>query len=900
MRKIWAGLFKRSRFESDLACELQFHMEARAADLERSGHSAAEARRLARIELGAIEHYKEECRQARGLRWFDELKGDLSYALRGLRRNPVFAAVAILTLSLGIGANATIFALVNSVMFKTLPVEKPEQLQAIYWMLPEGRPEFASNASGASTRDGALRVADMFAYPSFVRLREQLSRGIDLFAFSERDRVTVEINGQAQLAHAVGTSWNYFRGLGISAYAGRTFQPDDEDPAALTPVAVLSHQFWMHSFGGDRSILGKSLNVADGRFIVVGVLPPGFHGLNPGESIDVLLPLPAWDRLYRQNSLNDSQRWWVKMMARVEPSYPVASFQSEMETRLVAMLRAEKVSHAWDVPGIRLVNAARGLHWLRKQFERPLRLLMLVAMLILLMAAVNVGGLLLARSEARVAETGTRLSLGASRLRIARQHFTESILLASLGLFGGLLLASLLSGTLPTLLAQRGEAPVIDITPDPRFLVVAVAMTLTVAALFGLFPAWKSSRLELTAALKRSHGARTGRLPLGRALVGVQVGLSLVLLICAAMFLRTVSNLRGLKIGFAPEHLLVFNADPTLAGYRDGRLISYFDRALEKLSSTPEISSVSVSRHGLLTGGATSGDIFVRDDTGRTFRLAAYFHNVTPGYFETIGIPLLAGRDMGRSDRRRPAQVALVNQKLARMLRSDGGSPVGQRLFQSENGEQPIDIIGVVGDAKYEGLRDDAPATIYRNFYDRPQRQGTFTVKTSGDPRSVAASVRRVMAEVDPRVPIYDLRTEEEQISIAMERERILAALLTGFGSLALVLAAVGIYGVLSYSVTRRTSEIGVRLALGAVPANLRSMIFRESLMPVAIGLLLGLLAASWFAGLIKTLVFGIEGLDLWSVTVAIAVLGVGASLAAFVPAHRASRVDPMTALRYE
>lgn len=740
----------------------------------------------------------------------------------------------------------------------------------------------------------------MFAYPHFTSLREQLPRAVDLFAHTDRRRVTVEVSGHAQLALGIATSWNYFRALGVPAYLGRTFLPEDEDPDALAPVAVLSHHYWARAFAGDQAVLGQRLAVGDTKVIVVGVLPPGFHGLSPGYSIDLAMTIPAWDQMLKRKSLADTRSWWVKMMARVEPNYPVHQFHGELETRLIAMLRAESISDGWDVPGIRIESGARGLHWLRTTFGQPLRLLMFVAMLILLMAVLNVGGLLLARSEARVAETGTRLSLGASRFRIARQHLTESMLLASLGLTGGLLMAFMLRSTLPALLAQRGENPVLDLSPDPTFLLVVVAIMLAAGLLFGLYPAWKSSRLELIAALKRSQAARAGRLPLGRALVGVQVSLSLILLIGAAMFLRTVSNLRSLSIGFVPERLLVFNVEPSLAGYRDERLMAYFDRAIDKLSATAGIRSVSVAADGLLTGGSSQNPLVYRDSSGRIVRLDVWSHRVTSGYRDTVGIPLLAGRDIRNADGPKAPKVLLVNQKLARMLRPNGESPVEISVFRSEKGDDPAEIIGVVGDARYDSLRRDAPPTAYYHLYQRPSGQGTFTLKTTGPPLSIAASVRRVMTEVDSRVPIYDLRTEEEQISIAMERERILAALLTGFGTLALLLAAIGIYGVLSYSVTRRTSEIGVRLALGAAPANVRSMIVRESLLPVAFGLASGLLAAWWFAKLVKTLVFGVKGLDPWSAVAAIAVLAAGAALAAWVPALRASRVAPMAALRYE
>ncbi len=901
MRKTWQAIRNRLRFENEMAEEMRFHLEARAADLEAAGHSKTESLRRARLEMGPAEHYKEDCRQARGLRLLDEIRLDLLYALRGLGRNRVFAVVAIATLTLGIGANASIFALVNAVLMKTLPVDGPEQLQAVYWTLPQGRPTFHRNSSGSSSREGTLRVADMFAYPHFEKLRASLGARADLFAHTDAGRLNVTIHGQAQLARGLATSWNYFRALRVAPYMGRTFLPEDEESNSLAPAALLSHHYWSRAFGADAGILGQPLAIGDATAIVVGILPPNFHGLNPGDSMDVVLPVTAWDQMTRAKRKTDARTWWLQMMARVEPGSPVEQLRSEIETRLIGMLRAEPIPEAFDTPKIRLVDGARGLHWLRTHFEKPLRLVMFVALLILLMAAVNVSGLLLARSEARTTETGTRLALGASRLRVARQHLTESLLLALCGLAGGLLLAGLLRGALPSLLARRGEAPVLDLAPDAGFLIVAVLAALAVALLFGLYPAWKSSRLDLTGALKRAHGARTGRLPMGRVLVGAQVGLSLLLLISAAMFLRTVSNLRSLKLGFVPEHLLVFGADPTLAGYRDERVIAFFEQALLRLSAAPEVRSASLSRHGLLQGASSSTNFYYRDANGKLKALdESYIHGVAPGYFETLGIPLLMGRDVRATDTSTSPKVVMVNQKLARLLRPDGGSPLGLSLFQNDKGESPHEITGVVGDAKYDAIRRDAPITVYAPFAQRSVRGGTFFVKTAGDPAANAATVRRVMSEVDPRVPIYDLRTQEEQVSLAMERELILAKLLAGFGSLALLLAAIGIYGVLSYSVTRRTSEIGIRLALGAAPGALRSMIVRESLLPVAAGIAGGLCAAWWFTRLLESFLFDVKPMDGWSIACAVAVLGVGAALAAWIPAQRASRVEPMTALRYE
>jgi putative ABC transport system permease protein len=521
--------------------------------------------------------------------------------------------------------------------------------------------------------------------------------------------------------------------------------------------------------------------------------------------------------------------------------------------------------------------------------------------LILLMGAVNVAGLLLARSESRAAETASRLALGADRLRLIRQHLTESLLLGILGLLGGLCLAALLQSALPSLLAREGEIPLIDVAPDARFFGCALIATLGVAFLFGFYPAWKSSRLELTTALKRSPGPRAGRLPLGRTLTGIQVALSLLLLIGAGTLVRTVLNLKSLNLGFKPERLLIFSADATLAGYKDERALAYYAHALESLAATPGVESVTFSRHGLLHASSSSSEFYYRDTNGRLQHIDdAYVHGISPNYFHTVGVPLLAGRDLIRLDDKKAKRVALVNQKMALLVRPDGASPVGLTLYQNDKGEEPIEIIGLVGDAKYDSLRDAAPATVYAPFGQRGIRGATFTLRTAAGPLSIAPVIRRVMANVDPRIPIYGLRTEEEQIGIAMERERVLARLVAGFAALALLLAAIGIYGVLTYSVARRIPEIGVRLALGAAPEKLRLMILRESLPPVAAGLAAGLVAAWWFTRLLERFVFGVKPLDIWSVVGALLLLIAGAAIAAWIPARRASLVTPMTALRYE
>ena len=902
MRKIWRAIWNRDRFESDLADEMQFHLESRAADLERSGLDKVEAMRQARLELGPAEQYKESCRQARGLRWLDEFRLDFLYALRGLKRNKAFAAVAIATLALGIGANAAIFALVNSVMLKTLPVERPEELQAIYWVLPGNSRSFHRNSSGRSMREGNLRVADMFAYSHFAKLREELAPKADLFGHYWVGRVNVTVHGQAQMARGLATSWNYFRALGVQPILGRSFVAEDETAESPAPVMVLSYRYWQNTFAGDRGIVGREIGIGDRKAMVIGILPPGFQGINPGEAPDVIVTLTAWDEVSEADRRNQARTWWVNLMARLRPGTTPTALRDEMEIRLVSLMRAEGVRESYEPPKIRFIDGARGLHWMRQELEKPLRLVMFAALLILLMAVVNVSGLMLARAEARGPETSARLALGAGRLRLVRQHMTESLVLSLAGLLGGLALAGVLGRALLMLLARGGEAPALDIMPDARYAAVALAATVATALLFGLYPAWRTSRLDLAASMKRIGGARLGRLPMGMALVATQVGITVVLLIAAATFLRTISNLRSLTLGFEPEGLLVFSANPSLAGYRGDQVTGYLERAQERLASLPGVRSATFSRYGLLQRGAQSTGFSFRDpSTGEMRPLGEIkVHSVSSSYFETAGVQLMAGRSVRESDTSAAQKVLLVNQKVARLVRPDGGSPIGLLLYEGGRERNAAIIIGITGDAKYDQIRDEPPLTVYRPYAQTNILGATFLVKANGNPATIAGAVRKAMSEVDARVPIFDMRTQEEQIALAMEQERVLVKLLGGFGILALMLAAVGAYGVLSYSVARRTGEIGVRMALGAEPGDVRAMVMRESLPAVLIGAACGLLGARWFTQLLEGFLYGVKPMDGSSVAGALAVLAIVATLAVWIPARRAAQVPPMKALRYE
>lgn len=630
---------------------------------------------------------------------------------------------------------------------------------------------------------------------------------------------------------------------------------------------------------------------------IAGVLPPGFHGLSPGETFDIAVPVSAPVAIASPKRLDNPRSWWLQMAART-PGQP-GRLRDEIEAKLQAYLAAEPVADGYVPPKIRVEDGARGVHWLRQEFEKPSRLIVAVGVMVLWMAALNVAALQLARGEARAKETSARLALGAGRYRLMRQHLTESLLLTLLGTLAGFALALALQGPLVAMLSRAGQARIVDLTPDWRFFGVAAAACLMVTLLVGLYPAWRSARTDLMATLRQTQ-ARP--LPLGRLLTAMQVAISLVLLVSAAMFLRTVRNLRALPMGFDASHQLIFTADASLAGLRGDALSSLYDRAQARLSALPGVQAAAYARQGVLQGGFSSTALYYRDAGGqvKSFSGESKVHSVSPGYFEAMSIPLLAGEQFTARDTAQSEPVAVVNQAFARQLRPDGGPVVGLTIYSDEDGKQPLRIIGVVGGAVYTSLAREAPATFYMPYRQRSPRQAFFVLKVNGDPLALASAARVAMREVDPRVPVYDLRTQEQQVSLALQRERSLAQLLTGFGALALTLALVGLYGVLTYSVTRRTPEIGIRMALGAAPAALRRMVLGESLVPVLVGIATGLVTLSWFSQLAAGLVYGVEPLDPWSIGAAVAVLLAGALVAAWLPAHRASRVSPVSALRYE
>jgi predicted permease len=893
------GLLRRNRLEGEMTDEMQTHLEMRAEHWREQGLSPEEAARRARVEFGGTDRYREECREARGLWLVDELRSDTRFAFRQMRRAPVFTAVAVTTLALAIGVNTAVFSLVEAVMLKSLPVKQPQELRELQWTAR--RTGFASTYDGSSRENDAHeRVAWSFAFPVFTHLRDHTTTFSDLFCFSGTTRVSVRAGGGAALANGQLVSGGFFRGLGAEAALGRTLLPEDDRPNASEAVAVLGYAFWQRDFGGDPAVVGRTVHVNTEPVTVVGVMPPGFLGVSPGEAVDLMLPTALHRMLGEPNdALENPGRWWLRVMGRLKPGIPSEEARVEAETLVRQAISGARPSQEYDLPRLTLNEGGRGIDTARWAFATSLRVMTAATGAILLVACANIAGLLLMRGAARQREITMRLALGAGRARLVRQLLTESTWLAAIGGGLGVLIAYALRQTLPH--ALRPGANPLELDMEPRVFLFAFSTLASLLTGFacGLVPALRATGVGASLVLTRAvtgsvEGAR--RLWGGRTLVAFQVALSLVLLVAGGLFVRTMVNLRTQAMGFQAERVLVFQMDATLSGYKDERLNDFYQQVLDRIATLPGVRAVSCSQYGIPSQGARSDGALAVGEDGTAVEDGTFVHQVAPRYFETMGIPFRQGRDIAWMDRAETPRVAVVNEAFARKF-FKGVLPVG-RLFRL--GNEPIEVIGVVGDAKFEDLRATAPPTAYLPYRQNPQGAMTFAVKTAVDPTALVGSLRATLASLDRDVPVYAVRTQEEQIHLATRQASLFAHLVSSVAVLALLLACLGIYGTLAYSVARRTPEIGLRMALGADRAQVVQMVLRDSLTPVLAGVTVGLFAALAANRLLRSMLFGLEPSDPGTLAAAVMLLLSTALLAAWLPSHRASRVQPMAALRLD
>lgn len=843
---------------------------------------------------------------------------DLRYAVRMLFKSKAFAAIAVLSLALGIGANTALFSLVDAVLLKTLPVKNPNELVIFNWA---GGPRGLSRGiMGSTVTDPAtgMRTSTSFSYLTFERFRDNNDSLSDVFAFVSLSQLNVSVDGQPEIATGQFVSGGYYPGLGVGATRGRTLTPDD-DNAGAPPVAVITHRYWQRRFGQDPDVLGKTLNINNVSFTIVGITPPEFMGVSQvGFSPDLSIPFSTQPQVSpHEPSLNGPWFWWLQIMGRLKPGVTTeqaaASFesvfqQSAQEGWDAGLARFPPQGQSQnpaprDVPRLRGGSGSQGMTELRRDYSQPLTILMAIVGFVLLIACANVANLLLARAATREKEIAVRLAIGASRWRLVRQLLTESVLLAMLGGAAGVLFAYWGKDMLLTLRPWGGGELGVDLKIDLRVLAFTIAVSVATGLLFGLAPALRATKVDLTTGLKDNARSVTGgtRSILTKSLIIVQVSMSLVLLIGAGLFVRTLRNLENVDIGFNRENLLLFNVEPGLNGYDRTRMAQLYRRMTERLEAIPGVRSATVSLIPLLSRQARTQGIVVQGYTPQPgVEDDAKVNLVGEHFFETLQIPILLGRGLRPNDDESAPKVAVVNQTLARKYFADE-SPIGRRFgFGGPETAGQIEIVGVAGDAKYTDIRSEIEPTIFRPYLQAIPSFATFIVRTSTSASAAAASVREAMHEVDNNLPLFGVKTQSQQADTSLTQERLFATLSSFFGVLALLLACIGLYGVMSYGVARRTNEIGIRMALGASASRVRRMVMRETMLVVGVGVVIGLGVALGTTRLIKSMLFGLAATDALTIGFAVVLMIAVAGVAGYLPARRASKVDPMVALRYE
>ncbi|HXJ96534.1 MAG TPA: ABC transporter permease [Terriglobia bacterium] len=896
------GLLTRRRLDEDFQQELDSHLALLTEENVRRGMAPEDAGRAARVRLGGVTQLRETNRDLRGLPWLETLVQDVRYGLRQLRRSPGFTTAAVVTLALGIGANTALFSLIDAVLLRMLPVTSPERLVHLF----------------SVTADGGTN--DYFSYPTYKTLRDQNHVFSDVFAFRALGDVDFEVDGHGELAQGQAVTGNYH------AVLGRTINPADDRVRAGSPVAVISYRYWERRFGRDPSVLDKNIVLDNVPFRVIGVTAPEFFGLEPGQAVDVWIPLAEYAQIRPgiaaigtpYDIFEAAYRNSIRIMARLKPGVTEAKAQADLAPIFQQALQRvadSLIGLPFDSPqGHKLLlttrleveAGGRGLASLRERFSKPLLTLTAVVGLLLLIACTNVAGLLLVRAAARQREIAIRVALGAPRRRLIRQLITESVMLAFAGGVLGLLLAHWGSNSLVALMSHSAAPVLLNVRPDARVLAFTLIVSLATALLFGLAPALRASRLDVSPATKesvRTLGAVGRQARLGKILAITQVALSLVMLITAGLLVRSLANLRGLYPGFNQDRVLLVSVNPTLVGYTESQIDQLYAQVLERIRAIPGVRSASFSMSSPLGQSSGFTDAVVEGYTPSPGEhMVVQLNLVGPGYFRTLETAVLAGREFNDADAAGAPKVAVINQAMSRRFFGEN-TTIGSRFSLPDwvGDKTMIEIVGVVEDAKSEDMRQAAPPTAYVPF---PQSSDpgsvTFEVRTYTNPASMSESVRRTIQQADSRIPVFAVRTLAEQVDESLVEERLTASLSSLFGLLALMLASIGVYGLIAHTVARRTNEIGLRMALGAHRGQILSMVMGQTFVLAAAGLSIGIPAAVAASRLVTSELYGVRATDPITLAGAAALMTALIAVAGYLPARRATKVDPMVALRYE
>lgn len=879
--------------ESDLEREIAHHLHELTAAYERQGYSRDEALRLAKRDFGGGEQIKEQCRDQWRFAWMSGWWQDIVFGFRLMRRTPVVTSAAVLTLALGIGANTAIVSLADIVLWRELPVPNPKQLSLVHWQAHGYPRELADAGSGSITREEGWHVGDFFSYPAFQEMRRAVSAQASLAAFTYPDAVSVSFEGRATVAQQRAVSGNFLSTLGVKPQLGRLFSESDDSNAAPA-VVVLSHRFWARTLGSKPDVVGQTMTINSKPYVIVGVLEPPFYGLFPGDPTEIYVPAH-----HGGVAVADNRYWGVSLIARRFPNVTETQLQSIVATIFPSTWSVQP-KDASRTPQIRLDDGSRGLGSLRREFRNPLLVLGGLVTLLLVIACTNIACLLLARGIARQKEVAMRVSLGCSQGRLIRQFLTESALLALLGGGVSIGVAYLTANVLGKFLANNWTIP-IAVTLDARILGTVGIVTAAALLVFGIFPAWQGARWPKAEWLRYGPGsigyAGHQKWNTGRVLVIAQMAMSVVLVMTAVVFTRNLLAVQSSDPGFDRRNLILFDIRPGTSGYDESELLRFYFQLEQKLSATPGVAGAGLALMRPMNIGGWWERVRL---AGENDAYHASINGVTPAYLPLYTPRVVAGRNLTWADINDEAKVAVISEDLARKL--GGLSVLGRRLAFADdrkNAERrEFEIVGI------------APAIAATSMKERPyvvwlplgkkSRHATVVLRTSQPPQAVLPAIRHAMSEIDRNLPMVDVATMEEQISKGLHRERMFATLCDGFGILALMLSVVGLYGVMAYSTSRRRGEIGIRLALGAMPRDVVSMVMREGLLLAGVGLLLGLPVVFWGAAYVEKELFQMKPLEPASLLISLGVLFMAALVSAGIPALRAAAIQPAETLRQE
>jgi macrolide transport system ATP-binding/permease protein len=883
MRGLW--LFSRTKRENDLDREIRGHLELEAEEQQDAGRTAEDARQAAHRAFGNPALIKEDVRASWGWTSVEAWLQDIRYGLRLLRRNPGFTLFSVASLGLGIGATVAVFSLFDAVVLRQLPVREPERLVV---------------ASFGGVGPAGPRYNYSMPYPQFAQMRDRTTTLDGLFATNPFGRVNVTLRGEPDIADGLYVTGGYYDVLGIRPSLGRLLTAEDDRVGS--PVAVLNHAYWQRRFGGRPDILGAAIALNNVPFTIVGVEPRGFFGTEVGRPSDISIPMRARDLLAEQVPLWNSGATWIYVMGRLKPGVSLDRAQQELNAIFrqasVEVARSpadERRARDWN---LRLEPGATGAASdLRRTYARWLRLLLSLLGAVLLLASLNVATLLLSRSEARQREIATRLALGAARWRVVRQFLTESMLLAAIAGTAGLLLSWWGSRALLRIGTSSADRLPLDLSLNVRATVFTVAVSAVMCVFFGLVPAWRATSSSRPIRTTRQVGGGRRRRVVDRALVACQVAISLGLLAVGGLFLRSLGNIWAQDTGYDRNDVVMFSVDARLSGKRGPDVPATYRRLMDELRTVPGARSVSLSAVRPVSDGYYFIDVVskiggsMRPD-GQGVRVA--YNVISPGYFATLGIPLLAGRDFDARDAENAPKVVIVSERMARHFT---GNPVGQQMGGSE-------VVGVAKDTLYGNVKDAPREIIYLPIFQSVAKDiwytPTFEVRYAGAVGDIVPRIRDAVSRTDPGLSIFKLKTLQVQTEESLSRERLLAMITSYVGGFALLLTCIGLYGLMSYGVTQRTPEMGLRMALGARPSAVRWLVVREGTATVLAGVAGGLILAFASFRMFRSQLFGVEPYDPLTLAAATLLLLTVAFGAAYLPAARASRIDPTNALRHE